>query len=53
MKYPKSHIPNSEGYKILAHFLDGTSQVVEVKKNEKGMHYLEDWSKIENWSFVK
>ncbi len=54
MKNPKANIPNSEGYKILAHFIDGTSKEVVVKKNqETGMHYLDEWDKIESWSFVK
>lgn len=44
-----SCIPNIEGYEFLALHKDGSFNRSVVKKNEKGLHYIDDFKKVIGW----
>lgn len=42
-------IPNIEGYEFFSLHNDGSFNRSVVKKNEKGLHYVDDFKKIIGW----
>ena len=47
--YPISILPNQEGYEFIAILKDGSQVQTIVKKDEKGMHYFDEYPNSKGW----
>jgi len=50
--FPKSQIPNSDGFRLLAYYADGSKHRCEVVKGADGRHTVDgaEFSKVVGWT---
>lgn len=51
--YNKSSLPNKVGFKFVAIYDNGDENIQEVKKDENGQHYIDNWNSIIGWKLIK
>ncbi len=42
-------LPNRVGFKLIAIYQDGKEVVQEVKKDENGLHYIDNYNDVIGW----
>lgn len=50
---PTAWLPNQDGFTFVANLKNGTQEIRKVFKNEQGLHMVEGYQDILNWSRIK